>query len=72
MTEKLGVLLVDVPEPKLFCYEFLMDVKINRETFYTTAKCDYLVYVIDEAYKCTKEEAKKYPQFKWVSLEELE
>lgn len=23
------------------------------------------------AYKCTQEEAKKYPQFRWVALEEL-
>jgi signal recognition particle subunit SEC65 len=22
-------------------------------------------------YKCTQEEAKKYPQFRWVALEEL-
>ena len=27
--------------------------------------------ILDGAFKCTQEEAKKYPQFKWVSLEEL-
>ena len=46
MTEKLGVLLVDVPEPKWWKYYYLEN-------------------------DCTQEEAKKYPQFRWVSLEEL-
>ncbi len=46
MTEKLGVLLVDVPEPRFAVYHYI-------------------------AYKCTEEEAKKYPQFRWVSLEDL-
>jgi hypothetical protein len=30
---------------------------------------DSIVEVADLAYKCTQEEAKKYPQFRWVSLE---
>ena len=66
MTEKLGVLLVDVPAPKLWKYQYL-------EYSYGT----YSIYKADEkkvrtnAYKCTQEEAKKYPQFQWVSLEEL-
>ena len=29
------------------------------------------LYAQKEAYKCTQEEAKKYPQFRWVALEEL-
>ncbi|HEL2138455.1 TPA: hypothetical protein TZC42_000001, partial [Streptococcus suis] len=27
--------------------------------------------VVEQAYKCTQEGAKKYPQFRWVALEEL-
>ncbi|MEG3318207.1 hypothetical protein RFJ91_00840 [Streptococcus suis] len=34
--EKLGVLLVDVPEPKLFCYMFIVDVGICGKSIYTT------------------------------------
>ena len=71
MTEKLGVLLVDVPEPKLFCYMFIVDVGICGKPTYTTTESNELEDVIYQAYKCTKEEAKKYPQFRWVSLEEL-
>ena len=26
---------------------------------------------VEHAFKCTEEEAKKYPQFRWVALEEL-
>ncbi|HFU3964060.1 TPA: hypothetical protein ACGO2U_002067 [Streptococcus suis] len=71
MTEKLGVLLVDVPEPMLFLYTYIIDVKLFGKPAYTTHESDDWEDVIDRAYKCTKEEAKKYPQFRWVSLEEL-
>ena len=67
MTEKLGVLLVDVPEPKYFKYSYL---EYSCGT-YTTLGADKKEMVKFEAYKCTKEEAKKYPQFRWVALEEL-
>ncbi|HEM3109133.1 hypothetical protein [Streptococcus suis] len=70
--EKLGVLLVDVPEPRLFRYTYIMDVKIGRKPAYTTNESDDWEDVIDEAHRCTQEEAKKYPQFRWVALEELE
>jgi hypothetical protein len=67
MTEKLGVLLVDVPGRKLWKYQYL-------EYIYGT----FSIYNADEAsrvsqfgFKCTQEEAKKYPQFRWVALEEL-
>ncbi|MGT2683396.1 hypothetical protein [Streptococcus porci] len=72
MTEKLGVLLVDVPEPKLFCYMFIVDVGICGKSIYTTTESNVWEDVIYQAYKCTQEEAKKYPQFRWVALEELE
>ena len=67
MTEKLGVLLVDVPEPRLFKYYYL---EYNYGT-YSIYKADQRKTVIKSAYKCTQEEAKKYPQFRWVALEEL-
>ena len=67
MTEKLGVLLVDVPEPKLWKYQYL---EYSYGT-YTVLGTDNKKVVRTSAYKCTQEEAKKYPQFRWVSLEDL-
>ncbi|HEM2826361.1 TPA: hypothetical protein U0650_001306 [Streptococcus suis] len=66
--EKLGVLLVDVPEPKKWKYSFLV-----RGLFlsFTMGQADDYLTVERYAYKCTKEESKKYPQFRWVALEEL-
>ncbi|HEM6487931.1 TPA: hypothetical protein U2E50_000107 [Streptococcus suis] len=69
MTKKLGVLLVDVPEPKLWRYSFL--VRGTALSFSLGQADDYLT-VERYAYKCTKKEAEKYPQFRWVALEELE
>ncbi|MFX3723048.1 hypothetical protein ACJBPS_10960, partial [Streptococcus suis] len=68
--EKLGVLLVDVPEPRLFRYTYIMDVKIGRKPDYTTNESDDWEDVIDEEHPCTQEEAKKYPQFRSVAMEE--
>ena len=65
--EKLGVLLVDVPEPKFWKYQYL---EYSYGTYSIFRKDDKEI-VKSEAYKCTKEEAKKYPQFKWAQLEEL-
>ena len=65
--EKLGVLLVDVPEPKLWKYQYLEYIYGT----YNIYKADERKTVIKSAYKYTQEEAKKYPQFKWVALEEL-
>ena len=69
MTEKLGVLLVDVPEPTLWEYSY---VEINDDiNSFSIESSDEVSMVSALAYKCTEEEAKKYPQFRWVSLEEL-
>ena len=67
MTEKLGVLLVDVPEPKYFKYHYL-EYSCGTYTILGTNRKGIVKF---EAYRCTQEEAKKYPQFKWVALEEL-
>lgn len=69
MTEKLGVLLVDVPEPNKYKYSYLEfnNYKNNFRIEYT----DALMIVSQFGYKCTQKEAKKYPQFRWVSLEDL-
>ena len=67
MTEKLGVLLVDVPEPKLWKYQYLEYIYGTFSIY----KADERKTVITSAYKCTQEEAEKYPQFRWVALEEL-
>ena len=69
MTEKLGVLLVDVPEPKNYKYSYL---EFNHyKNNFRIENTDALMIVSQFGYKCTKEEAKKYPQFRWVALEEL-
>ena len=67
MAEKLGVLLVDMPEPKLWKYQYL---EYTYGTF-SIYKADERKTVITSAYKCTQEEAEKYPQIRWVRLEEL-
>ncbi|WP_105116348.1 hypothetical protein [Streptococcus suis] len=70
--EKLGVLLVDVPGMMYFDYNYIMDVEEDGEIKFTVNETDILCEVVKAAYKCTAEEAKKYPQFRWVALEELE
>ena len=67
MNEKLGVLLVDMPEPRFWCYTYID--KVGGRWF--AGYCDSMDDRIDYIFKCTQEEAKKYPQFKWVALEEL-
>ena len=69
MTEKLGVLLVDVPEPSKNKYSYL---EFNRyKNNFRIDRTDALMIVSRFGFKCTEEEAKKYPQFRWVPLEEL-
>ena len=70
MTEKLGVLLVDVPEPKWWKYYCLENLE-NSDGYYNILKTNKKELVESQAILCTKEESKKYPQFRWVSLEEL-
>ena len=68
MTEKLGVLLVDVPEPKLWKYQYL---EYSYGTF-SIFKAEEKKTIRTSAYKCTQDVAKEFfPQFRWVSLEEL-
>ncbi|MBM7180487.1 hypothetical protein JO388_09410 [Streptococcus suis] len=66
--EKLGVLLVDVPEPKMWEYFYLAVIASHTDIGSTNRLDDVLEY----AYRCTQKEAKKYLQFRWVALEELE
>ncbi|MEK4984683.1 hypothetical protein NSQ85_06155 [Streptococcus sp. FSL L8-0526] len=69
MTEKLGVLLVDVPEPRMWEYTY---VELDEDRGRVSVEQTEVVGVVSQfGYKCTEEEAKKYPQFRWVSLEEL-
>ena len=69
MTEKLGVLLVDVPEPKYWKYSY---IKLDDDRDRFSIEDTSVVKVVSQfGYKCTQEEAKKYPQFRWVALEEL-
>ena len=69
MTEKLGVLLVDVPEPRMWEYTY---VELDDDRGRFGIEYTEVVGVVSQfGYKCTQEEAKKYPQFRWVALEEL-
>ncbi|HEL2261547.1 TPA: hypothetical protein TZI96_002333 [Streptococcus suis] len=69
--EKLGVLLVDAPELMYFDYNYIMDVEEDGKIKFTVNETDILEEVVKVAWKCTQEEAEKYPQFRWVALEDL-
>ena len=71
MTEKLGVLLVDVPEPSTWEYSYIGLYDYDKETEFFIESTDTASMASRFGYKCTEEEAKKHPQFRWVSLEEL-
>ncbi|HFI0394256.1 TPA: hypothetical protein ACGOYV_001026 [Streptococcus suis] len=71
MTEKLGVMLVDVPEPRFFKYYPVQLIEYNKEMAFDVACCDTMEGLMYKSYICTQEEAKKYPQFRWVALEDL-
>ena len=70
MTEKLGVLLLELPN-SWYRYILLMKGVFPVDKF-TIWETDDKEDVVEYAYKCTQEEAKKYPQFRWVALEDLE
>ncbi|HEL1675827.1 TPA: hypothetical protein ACIRI2_001989 [Streptococcus suis] len=70
--EKLGVLLVDVPEPRYFKYYYIKFSETEIGKTYDIFWTDYPECVEKLAYRCTREEAQKYPQFRWVALEDLE
>lgn len=71
MAEKLGVLLVDVPDKMFFKYNYIIDIEGACKSTFIIKGTDFLDRLERLAYKCTEEEAKKYTQFRWVSLEEL-
>ena len=71
MTEKLGVLLLELPEPSLkYNYLYYEKLDCNKELL-TVDSTDDKWEVSFYGIQCTEEEAKKYPQFKWISMEEL-
>ncbi|HFI0106881.1 TPA: hypothetical protein ACGORX_001228 [Streptococcus suis] len=69
--EKLGVLLVDVPEPRFWKYVFVAEFVYNNQIVFSIGCADLYEDVVDGAYHYTAEEAQKYPQFRWVALEDL-
>ncbi|HEL1703638.1 TPA: hypothetical protein TXT45_002290 [Streptococcus suis] len=72
MTKKLGVLLVDVPEPRLLKYVCVERVWSKGDYCFDISKINSTEVVKTLASLFTQEEAKKYPQFRWVALEDLE
>ena len=68
MTEQLGVLLLEL-QNSWYRYIFLMESTEKKLTIWET---DDKEVVIEDAFKCTQEEAKKKPQFRWVALEDFE
>ena len=67
MTEKLGVLLLELPN-SWYRYIFLMESAEKKLTIWET---DDKEDVIEDAFKCTRKEAEQFPRFEWVSLEGL-
>ena len=65
--EKIGVLLLELPN-SWYRYIFLMESTENKLTIWET---DDKEGVIETAFKCTRKEAEQFPQFEWVSLEDL-
>lgn len=69
MTEQLGILLVDLPEPRFAVYHF---VYLSELGFMIKPSSDSKI-ILDIAYRCTKAEAEeKFSQYRWVALEDLE
>lgn len=69
LNEPLGVLLLDISEFGYYKYNYLYKRDNGKFTVNCTDETDIFV---EYAHKVTKAEAKeKYPNFKWVSLEEL-
>ena len=67
MTEKLGVLLVDVPEPKYWNYSYI----VFTDSF-TIENTDAVSEVFHFGYKCTKEEEKNthsFDGYRWRNYE---
>lgn len=60
MTEKLGVLLTS----KRDTFEYVDEWFALRRSYFSE-------FVKQNAYRCTQEEAKQYPQFRWVPMDEL-
>ena len=60
MTKELGILLTS----KRDTFEYVDERFALRRSFFSE-------FAKQNAYKCTQEEAKKHPQFLWVSLEDL-
>lgn len=72
LNEPLGVLLVDMPEHSIWEYSYLY--RHPHDVYGLNFTDDHNVVLSSKrAIKITEAEAKeKYPNFKWVSLEELE
>ncbi|HFU4025606.1 TPA: hypothetical protein ACGO0F_001314 [Streptococcus suis] len=75
MTEKLGVLLVDVPEPRFWRYYPIQLIEYNKEMAFDVSYCDTMEGLMCKSYIFTQEEAEKYPQLQLkahaVSIETL-
>lgn len=70
--EPLGVLLVDIPGNRYWKFNYLCR---DEGVGLYVGVCDKTTTLVEDAHKVTESEAaakEKYPNFKWVSLEELE
>ena len=67
--EKLGVLMLELPN-SWFRYISLLKSGSSGDKI-TIWETDNKEDIAEYAFQCTQEEAKKYPQFRWVALEEL-
>lgn len=72
MTEKLGVLLVDVPEPRMWEYTY---VELDEDRGRVSVEQTEVVGVVSQfGYKCTEEEAKNTHNsdgYRWRNYERV-
>ncbi|MGO0077515.1 hypothetical protein ACTMS3_04505 [Streptococcus suis] len=66
MNEKLGVLLVDVPDIMFFKYNYIIDTEEAGTSTFIINGTDFLEKLERLAYKCTQEEAKNLSVYKWL------
>ena len=61
-----------MPEPKYWKYSYIELIELDEDrNSFSIESTDVASMVSLSAYKCTEEEAQKYPQFRWVAIEEL-
>lgn len=74
MTEELGVLLLELPEPRVYKYNYIGFSNSKQDGGFKMLYCQTIRQLVNDVFvhKCTRKEAENFPQFKWVPMSELE